>query len=205
MGPLKLSLPLGDHQCHAYLPDGMGGEVRLPGVLTLEAGRRPRAELHGEVPLDTEGDSPLSSVWTAFPQATRAASLRVHLVSGLDAVLLDCIIDVWFPGRVTIRGSLAVVGHLPAELQSVEFSEAVVQVTGLDAVLGRSPLERNQFPVKRLPDEALHWSSTERLSAREMVSADEAATVGAHWYSSYSAGGGYQTHRIVWLRLRSDT
>jgi hypothetical protein len=161
-------------------------------MLSLESDRPPVLSLHGDVPVvyeTVEGGRSAS-----FPQKSHHAVLSVDLVSGKDAILLDCAVEVWAPNRALVLPVAALVGRFDrtaADGSEPRFKGLRMQVTGCDAVGSPSPLGAMEFPTKFEPDRAATWSVTERLP-RETGASDDAATVTAGWDGSFSLGNAYE-------------
>jgi hypothetical protein len=66
---LKLGVPPGDYTCRFWIPGRDAGLVELPGELSLEAERPPKALVHGDVPLRHE-ELPGGASAAGFPQTT---------------------------------------------------------------------------------------------------------------------------------------
>jgi len=100
----------------------------------------------------------------------------------------------FFPQRAQVDAAAAIIGHPGSSSTENVFTGLRIQISGLDAILGLSPLERIKTPLKWEPDVPLEWGAVERLEARRMQTADSGAEVGARWHGSFSAPSGYQHH-----------
>jgi ApeA N-terminal domain 1 len=192
--PLKPRLEAGEYECHAHLPDGKGSHSTLGGMLSLESDRPPVLSLHGDVPVfyeTVEGGRSAS-----FPQNSHHPVLSVDLVNGKDAILLDCAVEVWAPGRALILPAAALMGRLgrtATDGSEPLFKGLRMQVTGCDAVGSPPPLGSVEFPTKFEPDSPATWSVTERLP-RATGASDNSATITAYWHVSFPLGNPYEHH-----------
>jgi hypothetical protein len=189
--PLKVRLTPGEYEGYADLPNGQGGHVRRGGTLSLESESQPMLSLHGNVPLVTETSDGVAR--TSFPQISRHPTLRVDLATGMEAILLNCTVDV-FPGRALVVAVSALVGRprgSATEASEPLFNRLRMQITDCDAVGSPSPLGSMQFPTTFDPDHPATWSVTERFP-RETGASDGSARVSAGWDGSFSIGNGYE-------------
>lgn len=192
--PLKPSVQPGEYQCYGHLPNGDENPVIVAGVLSLQPNRPPEMSLHEEVPLSFDLDLGTGEMAQSFPQVTRYPALRVDLVNGLDAVLLDCTVEAWFLQRAHVTAAAALVGRIGPVDGPLPLDGLRMQITGSDAIISPPPLGSTSWPMTLDPDKPATWSVTERFP-RETTDVDDDAEVSVGWSCSFTAGNGYQ-HRV---------
>lgn len=122
----------GEYSCEWILD----GEVR-PGVVELRSSRRPRGEIFDL------GELSSRKFWSA--EVTRLPKLTGKLRDNSDIVLLDVVINRWFPDRADVSSATAIVGF-ELNVEDIVFDEVEFQVGGLAELAGVTPVAKTEFP-----------------------------------------------------------
>lgn len=127
----KLIIKPGSYTCVLEHPDGR----RITGQIELNASQSPLGEIFGWPPV------PSSKGVTAYPQPDEHfASLKCDLRQGLEVLLLDVTVRVWFPERAHFYARHALVGHGLFSNPDRHFAGASVQITAGHRLFGEIPI-----------------------------------------------------------------
>ena len=117
----------------------------IPGELGLEPNRPPEARLFGDV---VERDWGRGG---GFPENHTFERIRGRLRSGLDVVLTDAHVSIWFPERSLGSARHAVVGSGVAAALGDAYPRMRCQITDLDLLFGASPVTSVSWPAEGTP------------------------------------------------------
>lgn len=170
--PLKLVIEPGEYHCTWSLLDQGGEPQEFPGDLELRPGLQPIGSAHGNLPITwSESNGGFSA---GFPQTRTYPSVRGHLISGHDVLMLEATVQFWSRDRAFIDARAAIVGLqlFDAEEPPDLFTGCKLQVTGLDSIAGVAPLKSFTFPANNdvhlqgewsaegNPDSSQEWSAS---------------------------------------------
>ena len=116
----------------------------IAGELDLAAGRPPEVVLFGDVvPRD----------WSrgGGPEKHQFGRVRGRTRSGMDVVLTDARLDILLPGRSMGVAHRAVVGIGVADVPNDAYPRIRFQLTELDLLFGRGPIESVSWPAEGTP------------------------------------------------------
>lgn len=200
--PLRLGYEPGDYLCTWSVPGNAGGRVELPGNLEVTPNRPPRGSIYGSVPLRIKtGQGGHYS--TSFPQTVRLPVLLGTLANGGAVFLLDAKLHYFSMGEGRVSGSAALVGGGDAFFgwsrreSSIEgevtplISSVKLQIEGLDALLGASPIKHVQTPAINPDNPKDQWSAFLDQEARGDWRSDD-ASLSIGYYSRMRAADGYE-------------
>lgn len=130
----------GDYSAEWFLDDRA-----IAGELEITAGRAPKVVMFGDVvPRDwTQGGG--------FPQPHQFDRVHGRTRSGMDVVLTDAHIDIWFPQRSIGSARHAVVGIGAADVRNDAYPRIRFQITDLDLLFGRAPIKSVSWPGEGTP------------------------------------------------------
>lgn len=181
---LKTIYAADEYLCTWSLP-GLDGEwLQLPGSIDARAGRPPRGQIYGDVPLVSSSVGAHEESWE-FPQTIEHPALRAALANGGSLIVLDARITYWGPGSGIVDGSAALLGDgggffgrtsgaADASAQPApKVTAARFQIGALDSLLGTVPISRVANPG--LPDAPKdQWTAYTNPDARLEWAADDA-------------------------------
>ncbi|WP_280202618.1 hypothetical protein [Nocardia cyriacigeorgica] len=142
--PLKLPFALDDYLVTWDLPTDTGETFLAHGALTLSSGQPPKGSAHGEFPHIA---AQLKSGGAGFPQYVDVPQLVGRLSSGGHVLLVNARVTYWFDSQAMIDAAAALLtlADVTAD-EPVEFQGLEIQIGGLDAVAGVSPIKQTTFP-----------------------------------------------------------
>lgn len=95
----------------------------------------------------------------SFPQRYEHDAIRGRLINGLHIVLVESVVEIWFPERAVIHSRAALIGTHPIPDDAPLLTDVEVQVEGLDAVSSEGPLKTFQLPTAVMNETRyLDWS-----------------------------------------------
>jgi ApeA N-terminal domain 1 len=176
---LKLTFAPDDYLVTWQLPSTKGGTFAVHGALTVEAGKSPTGTAHGE--LDGALEKMAKGV-IGFPQHVDVPTLTGSLSNGANVLLINARVSFWFTNQARIDADAAIitladVGNTDEAL----FKSFDIQVGGLDAIAGVSPIKSTTFPKKGA---AGTWSA-ELASDFKQEWGDTGATMTLTYYGSF--------------------
>ena len=156
---IKLPFGTGEHLVTWQVPDRKGGEVEIPGLLTVEQGRYPSGILYGEVPIE----------WThgmaSFPQQHPFDTLTGRLSSGAYVALMNGQLNYWITTQGRAVGAFAVLSQDEFDVsEHRRYSSIELQIEGLESVAGIAPISQVRMPIK--PGDEPVWTATVNKDAR---------------------------------------
>lgn len=178
----KLPVHPGDYAVEWFLADRV-----IPGELSLESGRPPKATLFGDVvPRDWNQGG-------GFPEDHSFDRVVGRLRSNLDVVLTDANISIWFPQRSLGGARHAVVGMGVAAVPGHAFHRARFQVTNLDLLFGVAPIRSITWPAEGTPRLEGQFSiETNPEAHHEWTDADARMTVECTYDIQVPLSSGHQ-------------
>lgn len=154
--PLSLLIGPGEYRVEWELPDPDGALITVAGDVKLSSDRPPRGNAFGDLPVQREKTS--SGTNASFPQIHKLPMLRGQLLNGLCVIMIDAVVEVWFPERAAIHARAALLGRDPLVGGAVEVASIEAQVEGLDAVAGIGPIGQVKVPNRVEGGRYLEWS-----------------------------------------------
>ncbi|WP_439660594.1 hypothetical protein ACSHWB_03215 [Lentzea sp. HUAS TT2] len=176
---LRLKFEPDDYLVVWQLPSTKGGTFAAHGALTVEAGKSPTGMAHGEF-----GDAlkEMTKGVVGFPQYVDVPTLIGSLSSGANVLLIDARVTFWHPNQARINAGAAVITLADVSVaDEVLFESFEIQIGGLDAIAGVSPIKSTTFPEKGASgvwSAELHSDSTQEWSGA-------GATMKLSYYGSF--------------------
>ena len=144
---VKLPFETGEYLCTWNVPDGQGGEREIPGMLTVEPGRYPHGVLYGNMPIEWQAQGQGQRA-ASFPQRHEFDVLTGRLSSGAYVALMNGELSYWFESQGRAIGALAVLSLDEFDPSAHRAYSAIeLQIEGLEAVAGVSPILRTTLPA----------------------------------------------------------
>lgn len=173
---IKLPFESGEYLATWDVPDHLGGELEIPGLLTLEQGKYPTGVLHGAVPIVWESKN--GSRVASFPQRYDFETFTGRLSSGAYVALMNGQLDYWFETQGRATGAFAVLSLDKFDVaEHREYSSIALQIEGLESVAGIAPISEVHMPRK--PGDEPVWSATVGSDAKlAWSSGDHSMTFG---------------------------
>ncbi|HEX9015274.1 MAG TPA: hypothetical protein VF960_04645 [Chloroflexota bacterium] len=141
------------------------------GSLTVEGGKSPTGTAHGD--LDGALDWMAGGV-IGFPQHVDVPTLVGSLSNGANVLLINARVSFWFSNHARVAADAAIVTLADVSIsEDALFKSFDIQVGGLDAIAGVSPIKGTTFPREGA---AGVWSA-ELNSAFEQKWSDTEATM----------------------------
>lgn len=194
---LKLPFQTGEFLCTWSVPDLDEGVREVSGSLNLEVGKYPYGVLHGNVPIKWVNGA------ASFPQRHNFQSLVGRLSNGGSVALMNGDLNYWFETQGRATGAFAVLSRDYLESREVRKYEAIeLQIEGLDALMGRSPISEVSMPQK--PGDKPVWAATINREAKGSweMDGDEMSI----WYNASIRALDFYEFRMVFgsvLRITS--
>ncbi|MEU8632488.1 hypothetical protein AB0C38_09995 [Amycolatopsis sp. NPDC048633] len=176
---LSLKFAPDDYLVTWRLPSTKGGTFAAHGALTVAAGQPPMGVAHGEFyhVLET-----MTGGGFGFPQSVEVPALIGSMSNGANVVLVDARVEYWLPNQARITAAAAVITLADvSDTEEARFASFKIQISGLDAVTGVSPIRRTNFPEKGA---AGTWSA-ELRSDFEQEWCDAEASMTLTYYGSF--------------------
>lgn len=174
---IKLPFGTGEHLVTWQVPDRRGGEVEIPGLLTIEQGRYPSGILYGEVPIEWNGGT------ASFPQRHSFDTLTGRLSSGAYVALMNGQLNYWMTTQGRAVGAFAVLSQEKFDVsEHRRYASIELQIEGLESVAGIAPISQVRMPIK--PGDEPVWTATVNKDARLTWSADGQTMVFGYDYSA---------------------
>ncbi len=143
---LKLAFSPDDYLVTWDLPTDTGEIFVAHGALTVAPDRPPKGTAHGEFPHITEQ---MKTGGAAFPQYVDAPQLVGRMSNGGNVLLVNARVTYWFASQAMIDADAAVLTLVDVSAdEPARFQKLEIQVGGLDAVAGTSPIKQTTFPKK---------------------------------------------------------
>ncbi|TCI97399.1 hypothetical protein [Aeromicrobium sp. IC_218] len=196
---LKLSFAPDDYLATWQLPTAKGGTFAAHGALTVEAGKPPKGTAHGDFDDALEQYAPGV---TGFPQHVDAPILTGILSNGANVLLINARVTYWISSQAMINAEAAIITLADVSSDKVLFEQVEVQIGGLDAIAGVSPIKSTKFPKKGV---AGTWAAELDPKDFRQEWKDADATVGLTYFGSfrsfdpYSFGMGFSP--VAWCKL----
>ena len=158
-----------EYLCTWHIPALDGTTLHLPGSIEVLADRPPCGTVYGKVPI--ESDSADGSTSFSFPQIKEYPALKFTLANGGVGLILEAHINLMISqGRV--HGAAATMARansfMPWQEHTTEaatadetflFYAAEIQVSGLDSMLGVTPIGQKTQPTKKDDNGNFTWTS----------------------------------------------
>lgn len=143
---LALSFAPDDYLATWKLPSARGGTFEAFGALTVTADEPPRGEIHGDFGDVFERRTP---GMVMFPQSVEVPVLTGRLSNGANVILVNARVTHWPIRRAIIDAEVAIltVANLDDSGPTL-FKAFDIQIGGLDAIAGVSPIKSTQFPME---------------------------------------------------------
>lgn len=180
-----------EYLCTWHVPALDGTTVHLPGSIDVRADQPPQGRVYGKVPLKTETANGSTSF--SFPQAREYSALKFTLANGGVGLILDAHINLMM-SQGTVSGAAATMArasslmpwqeHTTAAATADEkflFDTAEIQVSGLDSLLGVTPIGQKTHPTKKDDDGKFTWMSVTNPKS-EIDWTDESGNDLRGWY-----------------------
>jgi hypothetical protein len=140
---LKLSFAPDDYLATWQLPSAAGGTLTAHGALTVEAGRSPKGTAHGNFDAALEH---MAHGVTGFPQHVEAPVVKGSLSNGANVILINARVTYWVSDQAVIHAAAAIITLADVVSEEALFKQCEVQIGGLDAIAGVSPIKNTKFP-----------------------------------------------------------
>ncbi|WP_433491996.1 hypothetical protein [Nocardia grenadensis] len=178
---LKAVIPTGTYQCVWFLGPGSDS---VAGEIELQDDRSPHGSaqwtlLEPERIVNASGRYELAE---SFPQDGRRNIVRGIIDElGLEIALVNVSIHTWYRGKTWLDAEAAIVGHKLPTGEVPGFSNLQLQLTGIDAVGGASPIAHI---IGGSPDNPRGWDIRGNPDATQIWSNDEASVTLTYQTSS---------------------
>lgn len=196
---LKLSFTPDDYLATWNLPSATGGTFTAHGALTVEAGKSPKGTAHGDLDDALEHMAPGA---TGFPQYVDAPVLTGSLSNGANVLLVNARVTYWVPDQAMIDAGAAIITLADVSSGDALFKQFDIQVGGLDAIAGVSPIKSTEFPKKGA---AGTWAAVLDPEDFRQEWSDAGAAVGLTYYGSFRSFDPYTFSMgfspVAWCKL----
>lgn len=141
---LKLSFTPDDYLATWQLPSPTGGTFEAHGALTVEAGSSPQGTAHGNFHGHFEK---MAGGGIGFPQSADAPVVTGSLSNGANVLLVNARVSYWFLDQARIDADAAIItlADVGGSAETL-FKCFDIQIGGLDAIAGVSPIKSTKFP-----------------------------------------------------------
>ena len=196
---LKLSFAPDDYLATWQLPSAVGGTFEAHGALTVEAGKPPKGTAHGDFDDALEHMAPGA---TAFPQHVDAPVVTGSLSNGANVILINARVTYWVSDQAIIDAAAAIITLADVASEEALFKQFEIQVGGLDAIAGVSPIKNTKFPKEGA---AGTWAAELDPKDFRQEWSDADATVGLTYYGSFRSFDPYTFSMgfspVAWCKL----
>lgn len=142
--PLKQVITPGEYRVIWAVPTQDGGSIQLEGDLDLRPDRQPEGNIYGEGLAEHQIQGKSRRI--DLPQTYEPGLIKGQLLNGQYVVLVDAAVHVWMHDRALIYGRAALIGRSPLSSDEVNILKMKIQIEGLDAITGISPIKELSFP-----------------------------------------------------------
>ncbi len=176
--PLRLLYEPDEYLCTWNVPDNEEGVLALPGSLTLRAGRWPRGDIYGSVPIKWEETIDGGAYSAGFPQVIERPVLHGGLANGGSVLLLGAILRYWSDSRGEIIGRAALIGRGSSfgwrapDADGRTFLNEVPTVMSIDCQIGALDAAMGVGPIASVRNPGIHpdnprdeWAATVNTEA----------------------------------------
>lgn len=141
---LKLAFSPDDYLVTWQLPTNTGEVFEAHGALTVAPDEPPKASAHGQFPHIAEQ---MKSGGAGFPQTVDVPQLVGRLSNGGTVLMVNARVTYWFESQARIDADAALITLASVASEKVaKFRGFEIQVGGLDAIAGVSPIKETTFP-----------------------------------------------------------
>ncbi|WP_131822165.1 hypothetical protein [Mycobacteroides saopaulense] len=171
------------------------GDVRLLG------GRQPSGGVYGRAPINFTR-SPSGGISYGAPQYFDYPVAHGKLANGRDLLLIDAQLQVWDRDRgigfmsgpnARFDAWAALVGRGTVQTSDVLVDSGVIQLTHLDAIAARPPIEETQYPRRPFDEDDANFRAKIRKDSYQSWS-DTDTEVAIEYQISAGVHGGYHFH-----------
>lgn len=146
---------------HASTGAGSESPANFPGRIELQAGKAPKGELYEWMPPLSIVNAETMEMSFSFPQSFELPALRGYVEdTNLEICLLDVTLRTWSPGQNEISAAVALVGVDLPPGNTPRFFGAALQVSGIDAIGGFTPLLKTKRPPAGTDYRSGEWGAT---------------------------------------------
>lgn len=163
---LKLPFAPDDYLVTWQLPTDSEERLAVHGALTVSADMPPKGTAHGEFPHIVEQ---MKNGGAGFPQYVDASQVTGRLSNGANVLLLNARVTYWLYSQAFIDADAAIITLANVtNADPVVFQRFEIQVGGLDAIAGTSPIKQTTFPqngkgtwsAELNPDSCQEWKDS---------------------------------------------
>ncbi|SHK20308.1 hypothetical protein SAMN05421803_11585 [Nocardiopsis flavescens] len=142
---LKSVISPGEYAFTVHVPSSGGDKVSAYGLVDLQAGRQPTAQIQSESIL-VEHENSGGAISGSFPQRKDFDVLEGRLFNGMAILFIEARLTYWDFSTARIDCRAAMVGASTSSVQN-SFSMVELQITGMDSVFGANPIKETTYPV----------------------------------------------------------
>lgn len=196
---LKLSFAPDDYLVTWQLVSPTGGKFEAHGALTVEAGKPPKGTAHGDFDVHLEK---MAGGAIGFPQQAQVPVLTGSLSNGANVILVNARVSYWFSNQASIAAQAAIITLANIDDSDEPlFQQFDIQIGGLDAIAGVSPIKSTKFPKGVTGT----WAAELDPKDFRQEWSDATATAGVTYYGSFRSFDPYAFSMgfspVAWCKL----
>lgn len=190
---IELKFTPDEYLCTWHVPSLDGETLHLPGSVEVAADQPPRGTVYGKVPVKSYSND--GNISLNFPQSTKYKALKFTLANGGVGTVLNAQLEIFISQGVVTGAAVTMAKasslmpwedhttKAPLEDEDFLFDAAEIQVSGLDSLMGVTPIGQKTHQSKKDEEGKFSWTSVTNPKS-EIEWQDSVGNTLSGWYSA---------------------